>query len=102
MKGTPPVRRPALPPWSRAECAECADPVEIVVLDVEEADGGKRVEVGRKIDPGGTIAARMIGNQLHGYTLTNYRPVREGFIVMSLHSAVCEYAVPASEQHPLF
>jgi hypothetical protein len=88
---TPPVRRPVLPPWSKTECAECADP-----------DGGTRVQVVRKTDHAGTIAARMIGNQLHGYRLTNFRPLRPGFVLMRLHSEVCEFATPATEQQPLF
>jgi hypothetical protein len=99
---TPPVRRPVLPPWSKTECAECADPVEVVLLDVEQADGGTRVQVVRKTDHAGTIAARMIGNQLHGYRLTNFRPLRPGFVLMRLHSEVCEFATPATEQQPLF
>jgi hypothetical protein len=102
MRGTPPTRRPILPPWSGAECSECAAPVEYVTLDVEHADGGERVAVVRAENPRGTIAARMIGTKLHGYRLTGFRPLRPGFVAMRLHAEVCEFATPPTEQHPLF
>lgn len=98
---TPPERRPLLPPWSRAECPECADPIEYVTLDVEQADKGGRVSVVRAVSPRGTIAARMIGDKLHGYTLTEWNTLREGFIRLRLHAEVCEFAVPPSVQLPL-
>src|SRR5262245_29305580 len=101
-RSTPPQRRPVLPPWSRAECPECADPVEYVVLDVEKAVEGRRVAVVRAVDHRGTIAARMIGNQLHGYTINRWHPQKEGFIRLRLHSEVCEFAVPKTEQRELF
>lgn len=102
MRRTPPVRRPTLPRWSGAECPECADPVEYVVLDVEATDKGQRVAVVRAVNPRGTIAARMIGPQLHGYRVAGFRPLRDGFVLMRLHEEVCEFATPATEQRPLF
>lgn len=99
---TPPERRPVLPPWSRAECPDCADPIEYVTLDVEATDKGTRVAVIRATHPQGTIAARMIGTKLHGYRLTQWRPLRDGFIRMRLHLEVCEFADPPTEQRPLF
>lgn len=102
MKRTPAQRRPVLPPWSKAECPDCGDPIEYVVLDVATADTGQRVAVERAIYRRGTIAARMIGNKLHGYRITEFEPVREGFVPMREHAAVCEFAVPPAEQRPLF
>lgn len=99
---TPPERRPLLPPWSRAECPECADPIEYVTLDVEQSDEGVRVSVVRAVGTRGTIAARMIGDKLHGYRLTEFRALREGFVKLRLHQEVCEFAVPPAEQLPLF
>jgi hypothetical protein len=72
------------------------------VLDVEAADKGKRVAVDRAVNARGTIAARNVGNQLHGYTLSQWLPVRDGFVRMRLHSEVCEFATPPTEQRPLF
>lgn len=91
-----------LPPWSRAECPECADPIEYVVLDVETAGKGVRVAVDRRVNPRGTIAARVIGEQLHGYTLDQWHPLRDGFVRLRLHVEVCEFAEPPIEQQPLF
>jgi hypothetical protein len=97
-------RRPVLPPWSRAECALCADPVEIVHLDYDPTkDDGRRVEVIRAIDyRHGTIAARNIAGTLHGYAVTKFRPVKDGFVPLRLHADVCTEAVPPTEQRQLF
>lgn len=97
---TPPERRPILAPWSKSDCPECGDPVEYVVCDVYD-EGGTRARVERTHGRG-TIAARMIGNQMHGYTITELRPLKDGFVRMRLHTEVCEFAVPPAEQHPLF
>lgn len=72
------------------------------MLDVEQGDDGKRVAVERRPDARGSIAARNIGNKLHGYTLTGWRPLRDGFIRLRLHSEVCEFVDPPTEQLPLF
>lgn len=61
-----------------------------------------RVSVVRAVSTRGTIAARMIGDKLHGYRLTEFRTLREGFIRLRLHSEVCEFAVKPAEQRPLF
>lgn len=101
MPGTPPERRDVWPPRSAAGlrgCPDCGAPVEYVVLDVEQADKGRRVAVERRENPKGTIACRRVGNNMHGYTLTQYRPVREGFIVVRLHSEVCPEAEPPTVQ----
>jgi hypothetical protein len=73
-----------------------------VVLDVEQSDGGKRVAVERAVYARGSIAARNIGNKLHGYELTEWRTVRDGFVRMRLHAEVCEFVDPPTEQLPLF
>jgi hypothetical protein len=102
---TPPSRRPKLPPWSRADCDLCGDPVEYVTLDHFPVQGEpvKRVAVVRQEDwRNGTIAARMIGSKLHGYTITNFRPILAGFIPLREHQQVCTEAVPPTEQQPLF
>lgn len=93
-------RSPIFPPWSKSECPECADPVEYVVLDVHNE--GARAMVIRKVDAHGTIAARWIGDQLHGYTLTEFHPLVDGFVRVKLHRLVCTEAVPATEQRSLF
>lgn len=102
MKRTPQSRRPILPPWSRAECPDCGDPIEYVTLDVKPGSTGTRVAVERAVYRRGTIAARMIGDTLHGYKLTELTAVGDGFIPMREHAAVCEFAVPPAEQRPLF
>lgn len=102
IRNSPPERRPIFPPWSKAECPECADPIEYAVLDVNAHEGGKRVAVIRSVSAYGTIAVRMIGEQLHGYTITSLLPLRDGFVRVRPHSDVCEYAVPPVEQRPLF
>lgn len=100
--GTPPERRPIFPPWSKAECPECADPIEHAVLDVIAGIDTERVAVIRAVSPRGTIAVRMIGEQLHGYRLTDLHPLRDGFVRVRPHSDVCEFATPPVEQRPLF
>jgi hypothetical protein len=102
ITNAPPERRPLFPPWSKAECAECADPIEWVVLDVVATAQVERVAVERRPHTQGTIAVRMIGDQLHGYTLTKLHPLRDGFVRVRLHTDVCEFAVPPVEQRPLF
>lgn len=99
---TPPERRPIFPPWSKAECPECADPIEWVVLDVVAEQVGRRVAIIRAVSSRGTVAVRMIGDQLHGYILTSSQPIRDGFVRVRLHTDVCEYAVPPVERRPLF
>lgn len=100
--GTPPERRPIFPPWSKAECTECADPIEYAVLDVIEGVEVKRAAIERRPHVQGKVAVRMIGDQLHGYTLTDLHPIRDGFVRVRLHADVCEFATPPVEQRPLF
>lgn len=102
ITNAPPERRPTFPPWSRAECAECADPIEWVVLDVVASAQVERVAIIRAVSSRGTVAVRMIGDQLHGYILTSSHPLRDGFVRVRLHTDVCEFAVPPVEQRPLF
>ena len=100
--GTPPERRPIFPPWSKAECLECADPIEYAVLDVVAVATVERVAIVRAVSSRGSIAVRMIGDQLHGYVLTSTQPLRDGFVRVRPHSDVCEFATPPVEQRPLF
>lgn len=100
---TPQARRPTLPPWSKADCPACGDPIEYVTLDVTPADTGQRVAVERREAwRTGTIAARVINGVLHGYVITGFRPVLPGFIPLVLHDQVCEEATPPTEQQKLF
>lgn len=93
-------RSPIFPPWSKSECPDCADPIEYAVLDVHNE--ARRVAIIRKVDAAGTIAVRWIGDQLHGYTITDFRPLQDGFVRVKLHELVCKEAVRPAEQRPLF
>jgi hypothetical protein len=104
MRGTPRQRAAIFPPWSRAGrdgCERCADPVEYVVLDVDDAGAGRRIAIERRVNPRGTVAVRTIGDQLHGYRITQFAPVRPGFVPVVEHDTVCPEA-PRPEQRPLF
>lgn len=105
MGSGPRQRRPVFPPWStagRAGCPHCADPVEYVLLDVERNEKKERIAIVRAVDATGAIAVRWIGDQLHGYRTTRFRPVRPGFVLVKEHRLVCPEQTPPTEQHPLF
>jgi hypothetical protein len=102
IRNAPPERRPIFPPWSKSDCPECADPIEYAVLDVIAGVDVKRVAIIRAVSSRGTIAVRMTGDQLHGYTVTKLHPLRDGFVLVRPHADVCEYATPPVEQRPLF
>lgn len=97
-----------MPRWSGAECAECGDPVEVVVIDVDPIqDDGRRLAVVRKVVQTkpelGMIAARVIGQQLHGHVITKLRPPAAGYSVFRAHISVCSEAPPPPhEQQSLF
>jgi hypothetical protein len=98
-------RRPIFPPWSaagRRGCTQCGDPVEYAVLDVEKTDDVERVAIERAVNNTGKIAVRWIGDQLHGYRVTDLRPLRDGFVRVLEHRGVCPEQAPPAEQHPLF
>ena len=104
MRGTPRQRAAIFPPWSRAGrdgCGRCGAPVEYAVLDVDTAGTGPRVVIERAVNNRGTVAVRTIGDQLHGYRITQFAPVRPGFVPVRLHDEVCPEA-PKPEQQPLF
>ena len=108
----PRSRRPELCPWYGAECGLCCDPVTNVVLDVRPGErgisldplkGDKRVAIDRKVHPDGTIAARVIGSQMHGYRLGPGRPLVAGYRPFREHLSVCtEAPTPPHEQDTLF
>lgn len=105
---SPPSTRHLMPRWSGAECAECADPVEIVVLDADPLqDPGTRIAIDRKVvntrpEPG-MVAGRVIGQQLHGHVITKLRPPAAGYSVFRTHLSVCSEAPPPPhEQQSLF
>lgn len=105
--GTP-SRRPELIRWSGAECAECADPVEIVHLTADPlVDDGSRVAINRtvvntKAEPG-MIAARSFGDRMVGYRITKLRPLAAGYTAFRAHLTVCSEAPPPPhEQVTLF
>lgn len=107
----PQSRRPELCPWYGAECPHCAGPVTLVVLDVLKAAGDERdplkantrVAINRKVSNDGTIAARVIGSQMHGYRLGPGRPLVAGYRAFKEHLAVCpEAPPPPHEQASLF
>lgn len=102
ITNAPPERRPIFPPWSKSDCPECADPIEYAVLDVIEGVEVKRVAIERAVSTHGTVAVRMVGDQLHGYAVTDLHPLRDGFVRVRLHNDVCEYGTPPVEQRPLF
>jgi hypothetical protein len=104
VKGTPRQRAAIFPPWSKAGrngCPRCGDPVEYAVLDVDTTGTGQRVAIERRVNNRGEVAVRAIGDQLHGYRITQFAPVRPGFVPVMLHDAVCPEA-PKPEQRPLF
>lgn len=100
----PRQRAAIFPPWSRAGrdgCERCGDPIEYAVLDVDTAGAGRRVAIERAVNHRGTVAVRTIGDQLHGYTITQFHPVQPGFVPVVLHDEVCTES-PKPEQRPLF
>ena len=105
--GTP-SRRVELVRWSGAECAECTDPVEVVILDADPLqDPGTRVAINRKViqtkGRPGMVAARVIGNNMHGYVLTTLRALQPGYSLFRAHRDVCPEAPPPPfEQNTLF
>ena len=105
--GTPNRRRDLIK-WSGAECADCADPVEIVQLSADPLlDDGSRVAINRvvittKPEPG-MIAARSFGDKMIGYRITKLRPLVAGYVAFRAHSSTCENAPPPPfEQNSLF
>lgn len=94
--------------WSGAECAECALPVEIVLLDADPLlDDGTRVAIERKVlnvkGQPGQFAARAVAGRMHGYRITKTRPAAPGYSVFATHLSVCEDAPPPEfEQNSLF
>lgn len=95
-------RSPIFPPWSKSECPLCADPVEHVVMDLHDPPGTLKAIIIRAVYPKGTIAVRWIGDQLHGYRITEFHPLQDGFVAVREHAEVCAEAVPPTEQRPLF
>lgn len=104
MRGAPRQRAAIFPPWSRQGrngCDLCGDPVEYAILDVDATGTGPRVAIERAVNSRGTIAVRTIGDQLHGYRITEFAPLKPGFTPVRLHVDVCTEAVRI-EQQPLF
>jgi len=105
---SPASRRAELPRWSGAECEDCGHPVEVVILDVDPLlDPGTRIGIERTVirtvPTPGLIAARTIGQQLHGHVITKLRPAAAGYSVFRAHRDVCSEAPPPPhEQHTLF
>ena len=96
---TPQSYRPLITPWAGTECKLCADPVTVVVLD----DSADRVEIDRRPHRAGTIAARVIGPQMHGYRIGPGKPLLQGYTAFREHTEVCEKAPPPPhEQATLF
>lgn len=105
-RGRPAPRRPTFPPWSaagRRGCPHCGDPVEYVVLDVERTDRThpERIAIERRVNATGSIAVRWIGDQLHGHRITEFYPLRDGFVPVMEHRVVCTEQAPPAEQKPL-
>ena len=105
----PQSRRPEMCPWYGAECPHCADPVTRVVLDVtrpgegnalDPLRGDRRVPIDRRVHPQGTIAARVIGSQMHGYRLGPGRPLVAGYRPFREHLAVCPESPPPPHEQP--
>ena len=61
----------------------------------------QRVTIERAVNHRGEIAVRTIGDQLHGYWLTDMTGIEPGFVRVMLHWEVCPEE-PKPEQHPLF
>lgn len=101
-------RRPDIIRWSGAECRECADPVEIVVLDADPLlDPGTRIAINRTVittkPQPGMVAARVLVGTMHGYVITKLRPLAAGYSAFRRHLDVCENAPPPPhEQQSLF
>lgn len=101
----PEQRRPVFPPWSaagRRGCTHCGDPVEYAVLDVIAGAKVERIAIERAVNATGMIAVRMVGDQLHGYRITDLHPLREGFVRVREHRGLCPEQEPPHEQRPLF
>lgn len=102
---TPRTRRPGLRKWSGAECGECGDPVEIVVLKADPLlDDGSRVPIERtitnRVGEAGWIAARLIAGQMIGYRITKTRPLAAGYLAFKPHQLVCAEAPPPPHEQP--
>lgn len=96
---TPQQFRPLITPWAGTECPRCCDPVTYVVLDAT-AD---RVAIDRRPHSLGTIAARIVGPQMHGYRLGPGHPLISGYTAFREHDLVCPDAPPPPhEQQSLF
>src|SRR5215207_4174884 len=90
--------RPLIIAWTGAECDACAEPVEHVVIN--EA---VRVAIDRRPHRDGTIAARIVGPQMHGYKVGPGRPVVAGYTTFREHATVCPAKpTPPHEQGSLF
>lgn len=96
-----PARLPAL-----AECRDCAEPIRFVTMPAVDRDNPpRRMPVNPKPNDRGTVAAALIGHELHGHVITAkspakpYEPYR-----FTPHPATCEArkstTQPAPEPHP--
>lgn len=66
---------------------------------VVDDDAGVRHEVNLGESLRGTIAARLIGQQNHGFKITKLRPCPDGYHLFALHVTTCEDPpAPDSEQ----
>lgn len=78
--------RPHTVRWQGAECDRCAAPILIVIDDAKAA----RIQVNPTETTAGTVAARMIGQQMHGFVITPTRPQPAGYYRFTLHVETCE------------
>lgn len=106
---TPQQYRPLITAWSGSECGLCADPVTYVVLHAQATDsvvdatndaGAQRVAIDRRPHRAGTIAARIVGPQMHGYRIGPGRPLLAGYTAFREHREVCPEAPPPPHEQP--
>ena len=67
-----------------AECSECCNPILFVILNT-----GKRIPVDPMPNPRGNVAARRIGNNLHGHVIGNALAVEPPYLAHMPHAATC-------------
>lgn len=96
----PSSRRPELCRWYGAECPHCQDPVTHVTLHDSAGGDTGRVAIDRKVHPLGTIAARVVGPQMHGYRIGPGRPLLSGYRLFREHLTVCTEAPPPPHEQP--